>query len=71
MHCRVCNSENLRRFAGELTTSSLSIENVNAEPIYVCQDVLVCVDCGFAELVVPPPDLEKLRKIGRAHRFPG
>ena len=65
VHCRVCESENLSRFAGELTASSLSIENVKAEPVYVCQEVLVCVDCGFAELIIPPQELEKFKRISR------
>lgn len=62
MNCRACKSENVRRFAGELTASSLKIENVKSEPIYVCQDVLICVDCGFTELVIPPQELKKLKR---------
>jgi hypothetical protein len=62
MKCRVCNSENVHRFAGELTASSPRIENVRTEPVYVCQDVLVCVDCGFAELIIPAKELGKLRR---------
>jgi hypothetical protein len=65
VHCKVCNSENLCKFAGELTTSSLSMENVKADPIYVCQQVLVCMDCGFAEIIIPPQELERLKKISR------
>jgi hypothetical protein len=65
VRCRVCESENLSRFAGELTASSLSIENVKAEPVYLCQEVLVCVDCGFAELIIPPQELEKFKRISR------
>ncbi len=66
MRCKVCESENLHRFAGELTTSSLSIHKVNADPVYVCQEVLVCVDCGFAELIIPPQELERLKRISGA-----
>jgi hypothetical protein len=64
--CRNCKSNRLHRFAGELTASSLKIENVSAEPVYVCQEVLVCVDCGFTELLIPPQELDRLRKISAA-----
>jgi len=63
MQCKACRSENLHTFAGELTASSLSVENVDLAPVYVCQQVVVCVDCGFAELVVPPQELAKLKKM--------
>ena len=66
MQCKVCKSQNLQRFAGELTASSLDIESVKVEPVYVCQPVLVCTDCGFAELVVPPQELQKLKKFSAA-----
>jgi hypothetical protein len=29
--------------------------------VYVCQDVLVCLDCGFAELLIPASQLELLK----------
>ena len=66
VHCRVCESENLSRFAGELTASSLSIENAKAGPVYVCQQVLVCLNCGFVELIIPPQELEKFKRISGA-----
>jgi hypothetical protein len=63
LNCKNCKSENLRRFNGELTASSLRIEHVNTEPIYVCQTVLVCVECGLTELIIPPRELERFRKL--------
>jgi hypothetical protein len=66
MQCRACRSENVRRFEGELTASSPELENVTTDPVYVCQQVSVCVDCGFTELVIPPEDLRKLEKIKAA-----
>jgi len=63
MECKACRSENLQKFAGELTASSLSMHNLDSSPVYVCQQVVVCVDCGFAELVVPRQELELLKKM--------
>ena len=68
MQCKACRSENLRKFAGELTASSLSLDNIESAPVYVCQQVVVCVDCGFAELVVSPQELAELKKMSASIR---
>jgi len=58
MECRVCKSESLQKFDGELTAS---LADLKFPPVYICQSVLVCLNCGFAELVVPASDLQLLR----------
>jgi hypothetical protein len=68
MQCKACRSENLQKFAGELTASSLSINNLESTPVYVCQQVVVCLDCGVAELVVPPQELQLLKKMSASVR---
>ena len=65
MPCKACKSENLQRFEGELTASLPNLKAVNVPPVYVCQSVLVCLECGFAELVIPANELQSLRN-GRA-----
>ena len=62
MPCKVCKSENLWKFSGELTASHPGVKNVKAGPVYVCQDVMVCLDCGFAEMMIPPSELDLLKK---------
>lgn len=62
MPCRVCSSDNLQKLDGELTASLPSVKDVKASPIYVCQEMRVCLDCGFAELRIPTAELEALRK---------
>lgn len=62
MPCRVCSSDNLQKLAGELTASFSSVKDVKVKPLYVCQEVRVCMDCGFAELSIPTTELEALRK---------
>ena len=52
MACKACNSENLQRLDGELTASLPTLKALKVPPIYVCQSVVVCLDCGFAELVI-------------------
>lgn len=65
MACKACGSDSQQELAGELTASFPEINKANVPPIYVCQQVVTCLDCGFTELVLPKSELELLRK-GRA-----
>jgi hypothetical protein len=62
MPCKACKSENLQRVDGELTASLPDLKGLKTLPVYVCQDVLICLDCGFAELVIPANELQSLKK---------
>lgn len=62
MACKGCGSANLRNLKGELSASFPDLKRASLAPIYICQEVTVCLDCGFAELVVPTPELERLKK---------
>ena len=66
MQCKACKSETLQKLNGELTASLPDLERANVPPVYVCQDVLVCLDCGFAELYIPPRQLNLLKMKGAA-----
>lgn len=37
------------------------LENVDRAPLYVSQDISVCLDCGHIELTLPPAKLEQLK----------
>lgn len=62
MACKACASVNIQKLAGELSASSSDLRDAKIAPIYVCQDVTVCMDCGFAELVIPASELERFKK---------
>jgi hypothetical protein len=62
MPCRACGSDKVRQLRGELTASCSSLEALKVPPIYVSEDVIVCLDCGFAELVIPLGALRVLHK---------
>ena len=62
MACKVCKSENTQKFEGEFTASLPDLKALQVSPLYVCQNVLVCLDCGFAELVIPTSELQALKK---------
>jgi hypothetical protein len=60
--CKGCGSANLQRLKGELSASFPDLKRASLPPIYICQEVTVCLDCGSAELVIPLPELERLKK---------
>ena len=62
MACKICKSENLQKVDGELTASLPDLKGLKVPPVYVCQSVLVCLDCGFAELVIPARELQSFKK---------
>jgi len=60
--CKRCGSICQQEFCGELSASFPDIKDLTRRPVYVSQRVLICLDCGFAELMIPEPKLERLRK---------
>jgi hypothetical protein len=62
MACKKCGGVAQQEFNGELSVSHRGIENLHQPPVYICNALLVCLDCGFAELTIPEPELESLRK---------
>ena len=62
MPCKACKSDNLQRLDGELTVTAPDLKGLKIAPVYVCRVVLICLDCGFAELVIPAEELRLLKK---------
>ena len=62
MPCNKCSSTRQYEFRGELTLAFPGKERLNLAPVYVCQKTLVCLDCGHAEVAIPAPQQEELRK---------
>ena len=62
MPCKKCASTHQQDFQGELTVAFTGKERIDLSPVYVCQKTLVCLDCGYTELVIPTTELEKLRR---------
>jgi hypothetical protein len=61
--CKRCASQNPRYFPAELTLCFDSLQTTlnNADPVTVISRVLVCLDCGFSELVIPPAEVLLLK----------
>jgi len=62
MPCQKCGSNNLVKLKGELTASYPTIEGIKTAPVYICQDLSVCLDCGLTEIRIPAKELELLKK---------
>jgi len=60
MACRACGSENLVTLRGELTASLTTLKEAKQPPLYVCQNLLACMSCGFTELRIPSAQLQEL-----------
>jgi hypothetical protein len=61
MSCKLCASMAEQDFAGELSVVFPGLQGLNLSPVYICQHILVCLECGFTELVIPGPELDRLR----------
>jgi hypothetical protein len=59
--CKRCTSVAQQDFPGEVSVNYPGMQRLNLSPVYICQDVLICLDCGFTELVIPGAELERLR----------
>jgi hypothetical protein len=68
MACKRCGSIAQQEFDGELAVTFPDLKSVNLPPVYVCSRLLVCLDCGFTDLMIPKPKLESLRKRSAASR---
>jgi hypothetical protein len=62
MACKKCGSEAQQEFPGELNVNFPGVQGVNLSPVYIPLSIFVCLDCGFTELVIPGPGLDRLRK---------
>jgi hypothetical protein len=62
MACKKCASANDRSFKAELTVAFGEIESLNRSPVYMSQDILICLDCGHTELTFPAKALAQLQR---------
>jgi hypothetical protein len=71
MACKNCASENQQNFSGEMAVAFHGIKRVNLSPVHVRQEILICLGCGYTELVIPELELKQLRKGLEAYRSKG
>lgn len=62
MSCKSCRSENQTEFNGELAIHFPGLEGLDKPIVWVFPKLLVCLNCGFTEFVVPETELRRLVK---------
>lgn len=77
MSCKNCASDQQLNFPAELNFTFPGLKRVNTPGVYLPHKVLVCTNCGYAELVIPASKLEQLKQgMGQfqnanGHRYSG
>jgi hypothetical protein len=61
MSCKLCASEQQFDCPAELNFTFPGLKRTNLPAVYVCHRVLICLDCGYAELVIPKQKLGQLK----------
>jgi hypothetical protein len=62
MRCKSCESVNQRRFTAEMGIHFPGLRNIVMPVVWVFPELIVCLDCGFAEFAVPEAELRVLAK---------
>ena len=68
MICRACQSATTSKFPSEINIHFPGRENLETPTVWIFPKLLVCLNCGFTEFLVPEPQLQSLAagSIGKA-----
>ena len=62
MACKVCASDNQQNFPGEMNVGFPGLTRVSLSSVYISAKLLVCLDCGHTDLLIPATKLEQLKE---------
>lgn len=62
LRCRSCDSVNQKKFIGEMGIRSPGLKGLDKPTAWVFPELVVCLNCGKAEFVVPEAELRLLAK---------
>ena len=65
MPCKSCGSDNQGKFAGEMGIHFPGLRDLDKPAVWLFPEIVVCLDCGTSEFVVPEVEL-RLRAKGDA-----
>jgi len=60
--CKSCGSVNQSKISGEIGIRCPGLKNIDKSIVWVFPELIVCLDCGITEFVVPK---DELRLLGR------
>jgi hypothetical protein len=58
--CKTCHAENQRNFNGGVAIHFPGLKGLDKPIVWVYPRLLVCLNCGFTEFVVPEAELRRL-----------
>ena len=61
-HCKSCQSANQSTFNGEIAIHFPGLEGLDKPIVWVFPKLLVCLNCGFTEFVIPETELRQLEE---------
>jgi hypothetical protein len=67
MRCKACESINQRKFTGEMVIHSPGLKDIDKPVVWVFPELIICLDCGNAEFVVPEAELLQLARGAQKH----
>jgi len=62
MPCKSCGSPNQNTFSTEMNIHLPGLEGLDKPTVWIFPEILVCLDCGFAECLIPEAELPKLAR---------
>lgn len=62
LECCMCESTNQRAFIAEVGIRIPGLQNIDEPVVWVFPEVMICLDCGNAEFIVPETELSALAK---------
>ena len=60
--CASCGSDNLEEFDARLKLHSLPFNGVKKVPVSTNTEIVVCLDCGFAQCALSSTELQLVRE---------
>jgi len=60
MTCKECHSDRQSAFNGEIAIHFRGLEGLDKPIVWVVEQIAVCLNCGFAEFIVPERELQVL-----------
>ena len=60
MACKSCQSRNQKVFESEMNIHFPELHNLNRGPVLAFPNLVICLDCGFAEFRIEDRELREL-----------
>ncbi len=60
MPCKSCGAVKQKKFSAEMGIHFPELKDIDKPTVWVFPEVVVCLDCGGAEFIVPETELRQL-----------